>query len=290
MTTRGRVIGLAVGVVVALAGSGCVGGPTGEPPRQLSAHGYAQQLNIADAALDAQIAKISQTGSLDTLAHAVSEVGEVAYRVSDDLSRVTLSGRPADHDRLLAGLRQFSGAIPSLAREVNDRKLCAPSSVLPAISSAPGAQQARTAAAALGSPDFLLAAPELPRRRLPNGTLIGPPLTGEGELTVDNNIDVDSLVTVAAGGRLIAGMYLHARQKATMVGIPDGIYEAFVSSGVDFDEATRLFTRSCTSFRYDTTFDYRTTAEDVTAWEVGVAPSEVVGVSTEDVDPYAVPR
>lgn len=291
MTARQRVVGLAAGVVAAIVVAGCASGPTAEPPRepprQLSAPEYTQQLNIADAALDAEVAKIRQAGSLDALALAVRDVGTVADRMSGDLSRVTLSGGQADHDRLLAGLREFSGAMPSLAREVSDWKLCAAPSVLPAISHAPGAQQVRTAAAALGSPDFLLAASDLPQRRLSHGKLLGPPLKGKGELTVDNpNADTDTLITVAAGGKPITAMYVHARQKATMVGIPDGSYEYFASSGVDFDEATRLFTRSCSSFRFDDTLTYTATDR---SWIVTL--STMGGnIGREDVNPDAVPR
>ena len=66
-------------------------------------------------------------------------------------------------------------------------------------------------------------------------------------MNVDNTSSVDSVFSMKLDGATTATVMAYSRkgEKTTISGIPDGTYQAYVTSGVDWDPNLKAFTRSC---------------------------------------------
>jgi hypothetical protein len=57
-------------------------------------------------------------------------------------------------------------------------------------------------------------------------------------------------------------VYVQAKARYSVTGIPDGTYELYLRTGVDWDPAGKGFTRDCNQEKFTDTFKFATTAPD----------------------------
>jgi len=205
--------------------------------------------------------------------------------------------------QLAAALRSLSNDLTSVATDADSQKVCTGASGMAHVASGPGADAFRLAFLALitanpGHPytfgTFLPAAGPDPNRRPGTGPLPGGRRGGYGKLTVENQGTVDTVIKLMAGGDLIRAIYVQAGGSSTVDGIPNGTYEAFYTSGTDWDDGNRRFTRDCEFDKFDDPLRYTTTttstAIEYSVWTLTLHTSALVGgVKTSPVDAGTFP-
>lgn len=234
--------------------------PTTPPP--VSAQQYEAELRAVGETLSAALHRIGVGAPHELLASeltsAAAEARASARRLGDIVPPRQSSPAQAV---LIPALDQFVSGLAGLSAQVRSRELCAPAPVMATISTLPGTAALRAAIDQLGSVGAGLAvalpAPApLPDRRIGNGTVLRDPGSGYGEFEVQNGTDRDAVLTFAQGGHAVGSLYVARGEAARMDGIPDGSYEMFFTSGVDWDGVA--FTRSCAFNRYDDTAVFET--------------------------------
>ncbi|OHV34231.1 hypothetical protein BCD49_24960 [Pseudofrankia sp. EUN1h] len=206
--------------------------------------------------------------------------------------------------QLAAALRSLSNDLTAVATDATNQKVCTGASGLPHVANSPGADAFRLAFLTLNTANpghpytfgtFLPAAGPDPNRRPGSGPLPGGRRGGYGKLTVENQGTVDTVVKLMAGGDLIRSIYVQAGGKVTVDAIPNGTYDAFYTSGSDWDDGGRRFTRDCEFDKFDDPLPYSTTttstAIEYSVWTLTLhtASSLGGGASTSPVEPGAFP-
>ncbi|MGH3855621.1 MAG: hypothetical protein ACRDR6_19450 [Pseudonocardiaceae bacterium] len=248
--------------------------------------------------------RLNSAGSPDDFRAAL----EQASTATSDAARQLDVNPPADvqstHRDLLAGLRQLATDLSQLNDQVASMELCAAPSILASVSNTPGVNALRTVREALGSGqpgtsyqwgEFLPAPMPLPDRQLANGQLADSlQRNGRGQFTIDNGTDSDAVVKLVQGGRPIVSVYVSKMSSATVGQINDGSYELFYTSGADWDNQLKAFTRSCQFERFDQTAEFTTTSVsngiEYTEQTVGLQPSINGNARTEPVPADSFPR
>ncbi|MEO7195183.1 MAG: hypothetical protein ABIZ05_10220 [Pseudonocardiaceae bacterium] len=248
--------------------------------------------------------RLNSAGSPDDFRAAL----EQASTATSDAARQLDANPPAEvqatHRDLIAGLQQLATDLSQLNDQVASMDLCAAPSILASVSNTPGVNALRTVREALssGQPgtsyqwgEFLPAATPLPDRQLTNGQLVDSlQRNGRGQLTIDNGADSDAVVKLVQGGRPIASVYVLKRSNATVGQINDGSYELFYTSGADWDNQLKVFTRSCQFERFDQAVEFTTTSVsngiEYTEETVGLQPTINGNAQTEPVPAKSFPR
>lgn len=265
---------------------------------------YRQALATAAEPLRTALAGLAGAKALEALTAQLAQAEQAAARAAEQLDQLTPPPDiRAEHADLVQALRQLDGDLGGLRDAVHGRQLCASTAVMARLGQADGLTAVRAASAALavrGSPQGYkldlpaLATPRQQSRRLPNGQFVRQASrTGKGELTIDNDSELDTVITLALGRRPALSVYVrnHAKQKVT--GIRDGTYQIYYTAGVDWDPRVRAFTRNCTFERFDDAFKFKTTqsATEVvwTTWSVGLKPVAGGNADTSEVAPNDFP-
>lgn len=167
----------------------------------------------------------------------------------------------AVHRDLLAGLGKLAADMSQLSDQAASMELCAAPSILAAVSNAPGVNSLRTVREALGSGrlgasyqwgEFLPAPTLMRERRLANGRLVDSMRrAGSGRLEVGNGTEHDAVVKLVQAGKPRVSVYVGKGSNATVGKINDGSYELFFTSGTDWDDQLKTFTRSCQFQRFE---------------------------------------
>ncbi len=110
-------------------------------------------------------------------------------------------------------------------------------------------------------------------RRLATGTVIKQTgaRNGEGELTVENGLDLDAVAVLSRDDWLFA-VYIRNNSSHRLTGIPDGSYDLFFTLGEDWDAAQGAFTRRRDLSRFDEPFPFTSTPTTYTVWSVTLHP------------------
>ncbi|MDQ3762553.1 MAG: hypothetical protein M3460_13035 [Actinomycetota bacterium] len=261
---------IALGVsAVAIAGCSSVERPVqATTPAPLSPSIYQEKLQSADSAAAAAFDRFATAGSPED-AHA--ELKQASGAVLE-AARLLDVNPPAEmlaaHRDLVAGLRQLATDLSQLSNQAASMKLCAAPSILALASNAPGVNSLRTVREALGSGrlgtsyqwgEFLPAPTQLPERRLANGQLVDSlRRIGNGQLKVNNGTEHDAVVKLVQGGKPIVSVYVGKESSATVENIDDGNYELFYTSGIDWDNQLKTFTRSCQFIRFEAPAEFTT--------------------------------
>ncbi len=110
---------------------------------------------------------------------------------------------------------------------------------------------------------------------------------------MDNGGKSDAVLTLVRGKTKLTSFYVRKGRKATVTGVPDGMYKVFFTGGADWDRATRSFTRNCSFKRFEDSVNFRTirsaTVIQYRTWTITLQP--VVGgtAKTSEVDPDSFP-
>jgi hypothetical protein len=303
-----------------LAISGCTGGgapdltPSAAPsptvrrslPPQtaMSREEFQQALSAVDAALKPGFDAIGAAQTPTDLANALG-----AVQLNLDAQAGVLGNlrppRPevASTGQVITALRDLSNDLATIATDTKDASVCTGGTGLPRASSVDGAQEFRLAFLALTTADpghpytfgtFLPAATADPARRPGTGQLPGGRSSGYGHLTVENQGTADSVVKVMSGGDLIRAVYVQAGGSATVTGIPNGTYDAYYTTGTDWDDGNRRFTRDCAFDKFDNPVDYTTSSTSTTieysVWTLTLHTSDLSNSApTSPIDAGAFP-
>ena len=121
-------------------------------------------------------------------------------------------------------------------------------------------------------------------RRLATGTVIKEvgPRNGDGELTVENGLDLDAVAVLSRDGWLLA-VYVRHNSSHTVTGIPDGSYELYFTLGEDWDAEQGAFTRRRDLSRFEEPFPFTSTATTYSIWSVTLHPVPGGTANSQDV-------
>ncbi len=265
---------------------------------------YRRALAVAGGPLSTALAGLAKAKSLQALTQRLAQAARAVGQAADQLDQVT---PPQDvrieHTDLVEAFRQLNGDLGVRHDAVEGRELCAATAVMARLGKTDGLAAVRDASKALaakGGPQaysiglLLPATPKEQRRRLPNGQFVRRASHGgNGELTIDNGDDRDTVITLALGPRPAFSVYVRSGSKNKVTGIRDGTYRIYYTTGVDWDPMTRAFTRDCTFERFDDDFKFTTTRTatqvEWTQWTVDLEPATRGNASVSDVDPNDFP-
>ncbi|MGA9694019.1 MAG: hypothetical protein WBR33_21755, partial [Pseudonocardiaceae bacterium] len=105
----------------------------------------------------------------------------------------------------------------------------------------------------------VLAPTQFPERRLANGQLLNSlRRTGNGQIRIDNGTEHDAVVKLVQAGKSIVSVYVSKGSNTTVDNINDGGYELFYTSGIDWDDQFKTFTRSCLFKHFETPVEFTT--------------------------------
>lgn len=238
------------------------------PPAALSPPAYQEKLRNASTTIGPAFNRLTAAGSAEAAATGLAQASTAALDAQRLLNVAPPPEALAVHRDLLAGLRQLATDLSQLSDQVTSMELCAAPSILAAVSNTPGVSSLRTVRETLGSGlvdasyqwgEFLPSPTPLAERRLANGQLVdNQRRTGKGRLKVSNGTGHDAVVKLVRGGRPIVSIYVVKGSEATVEKINDGSYELFYTSGLDWDDQLRIFTRSCLFERFEEPFEFTT--------------------------------
>jgi hypothetical protein len=265
--------GLAAGVLMLAAACGSSSptpGPAGSPQSPpMSPADFQQALSGVDAALRPDFTAIGAAQTPADLSAALGSARVDLGTQADALTRLTPpTGTATAAGQLAAGLRQLAQNLATIATEATDQQVCTAGTGVPRVGSSQGAQDIRRAEVALNTADpghtysfgaFLPAAAADPSRRPGNGDLPGGQRGGNGQLTVDNRGTADAVIKLVTGSTAVRDLFIAAGTSAKVTGIPDGTFDTYLTTGVDWDDTNHRFTRNCGFKKFDDPMHYTTT-------------------------------
>lgn len=255
-------------------------------PAALSPSAYQEKLRSAGSAVAPVFDRLANAGSPEDARTELEQASAAAWEAARLLDVDPPAEVLAVHRDLLTGLRQLATDLSQLSDQAASMELCAAPSVLASVSNAPGVNSLRTVREVLGSGrlsgsyqwgEFLPAPTPLPERRLANGRLVDSQRrTGSGQLKVDNDTEHDAVVKLVQAGKPIVSVYVGKGSNATVEKINDGIYELFYTTGTDWDDQLKTFTRSCQFTRFEESAKFATVrvegGREYTIQSIGLKP------------------
>jgi hypothetical protein len=253
---------------VAIAGCTSPEVATTTAPITLSPSAYQNKLRSANIAVAAAFDRFATAG-LPQDARAELEQASAAVV---EAARLLDVDPPAEvsamHRELLAGLRQLAVDLSQRSDQAASMELCAAPSIIASVSNAPGMNSLRTVREAFSSGrggvsyqwgESLLVPTQFPERRLANGQVLDSlRRTGNGQIRIDNGTEHDAVVKLVQGGEPIMSVYIGKGLNTTVDNINDGSYELFYTSGIDWDDQLKTFTRSCLFKHFEIPVDFTT--------------------------------
>jgi hypothetical protein len=253
---------------VAIAGCTSPEVATTAAPITLSPSAYQNKLRSANVAVAAAFDRFATAGSPQDaraeLAQASAAVVEAARFLDVDPPAEVLT---VHHD-LIAGLQQLAVDLSQRSDQVASMELCAAPSIIASVSNAPGVNSLRAVREAFSSGrggvsyqwgESLLAPTQFPERRLANGQLLNSlRRTGNGQIRIDNGTEHDAVVKLVQDGESIVSVYVGKGSNTTVDNINDGSYQLFYTSGIDWDDQLKTFTRSCLFKRFGSPVEFTT--------------------------------
>lgn len=110
-------------------------------------------------------------------------------------------------------------------------------------------------------------------QRLANGTYINRDMTGGSGQLIIRNLEWDTLVALTGGDdpkKPLVSVFVRKGSSFTVYGIRDGNYDVYLSMGEDWDTASKRFTKNVSYYRFDETFNYRTTSSHYTYYTISM--------------------
>jgi hypothetical protein len=273
-------------------------------PPALTPTAYQQKLRDGNNVLTPEFEHLATAGSLDDARAALDQASSAASEVVRLLDVAPPTEVLTTHHDLLSGLQQLATDMSALSAQVTSMELCAMPSVLPSVSNTAGVNTLRAVREDLRSGrlgatyqwgEFIPAVTPLPERRLANGRLVdNQRRNGRGRLEIDNGAERDAVVELVQDGRPIVSVYVTQGSKATVEQISDGSYDLFFTSGTDWDNQLKTFTRSCKFERFAESAEFSTKpikeGIQYTVQSIGLQPTIQGNARTESVSSQSFPR
>jgi curved DNA-binding protein CbpA len=122
----------------------------------------------------------------------------------------------------------------------------------------------------------VFSSPEIPTSVPVTGTYIVRNLSGgEGKLEIDNGLDLDAYAVLSRSNAIMTpqmGIYIRAGDSFTMTGINDGVFVLSFRIGKNWDGDSKKFLEKQINQRFQEQFEFSTTLEEYTIWEVTLHP------------------
>ncbi len=281
------------------AGSAGTSAPPSPSPTPVTPEAYQQILDGIETTLKTQFQQVSEATTPDRLSLPLTGLS-----IALDYQVRTLKGiapPPAAvkvTSDLISGLGGLASTVSLLG---SDNSVCAGSAALARISQSTAAEGLRSTFKDLATADpakayhlgaFLPAKAEDSHRRLNNGNMVRKIAKGgSGQFKVKNSGPTDAVVTLAPTGTKTAtfSMYVRTGETASVSGVKDGTYDAYVSSGDDWDSGAKVFTMNCHQQKFDDTFKFSTTGRTYTVWTIELHVATGGNGSSSSVDPGDLP-
>lgn len=239
-----------------------------QPPTTpaMSTADYSTALTGVNTALGADYSAILSASTDEQLKDALSKLSGDATAELVAIPDNPPTAAADANTKLTTALNSLATAASSTSDDVGT-KVCTAGSAAAELTRSDGAGALRDAATALAAADpsykdtvakFLPAPIADQNRQLSNGKVLRKS-SGPGSLEVDS-ADEDAVVTLTITGSKTptASIYVRANSKATLSGIPGKTFDAYITSGSDWDSAAGKFTRDCSFGKADDTFDFST--------------------------------
>ncbi|RCG33196.1 hypothetical protein DQ384_01815 [Sphaerisporangium album] len=277
------------------------GGGSASPTVDVSAT-YRTTLATAAGPLRTALDGLAKSRSMKSLDQRLERAQNAASDAVEGLSAATPPPDvTAEHTDYLAALRGLEGDLGTLRDGVAGHDLCAPSAVLARLGKAGGFGEVRSAGGDLAAKgDYpadvaKLRTPKERSRRLANGAFVRRgPQGGLGRLTVKNGGRFDTVLSVVRGKSAVTRFYIRKNKSVTVTGVPDGTYKVYYTSGADWENGSRLFTRDCVFKRFDKPLSFRTVRGTTmirrTIWTISLQSVLGGNATSSEVDPDEFPR
>lgn len=225
---------------------------------------YRLELTGINTALAPDFTAILGATTTDALKTALSKLSEDATDQESLMPENPPDAANLANAKLSVALKSLADSADSTSQDIGS-KVCTAGSATAELTRSDGAVAIRDAATALAGVDpsykdtvgkFLPAPIADQHRQLSNGKVLRGS-SGPGSLDITAS-DVDSVITLTITGskKPTASIYVRANSKATLHHIPGKTFDAYVSSGTDWDSAAGKFTRDCSYGKADDTFDF----------------------------------
>ncbi|MET7396845.1 hypothetical protein ABZS66_25515 [Dactylosporangium sp. NPDC005572] len=275
------------------------GSSPGKAPEPLTATAYQTLLTEVDGLMGPAWQKVAAAKNQTSTAEAAQALAEAVKTSGPRFADVTPPKEAAaGHEQIKRAFESLSSDFSALAGSVKSGKVCAGSSVVAQVSGSQSATYLREAVKAFGSAftfgAWLPAPVAQQSRTLANGTMVKKgTLNGSGEFTVNNSgSETDVVVSLVPNGAKVAAwtVYVSAGKTYKVKRVKDGTYQVYLATGVDWDPGVAGFTRSCQFEKFDDTFDFKTTNNQYTTWEITLKASVGGNADTDSVDPGDFPQ
>lgn len=264
-----RAAGAAGGIPAADSTAPDTAGTTATPdapatPASMSDDAYQAELTGISTALAPDFAAVLKAANADDLKTALGKLSDDAKGQQATMATNPPADASEADGKLSTALTSLADSADSTSQDVGS-KVCTAGSATAELSRSDGAGAVRDAAAALtaANPRFkdtvgkFLPGPIADQtRQLANGKVLRHS-SGPGSLEIDA-ADQDAVVTLTLTGSKTptASIYVRAGHKATLSDIPGKTFDAYVSTGTDWDSTAAKFTRDCSFGKADDTFDF----------------------------------
>lgn len=122
---------------------------------------------------------------------------------------------------------------------------------------------------------------------LQNGTVlkrISTYMQGYGELQISNGTSYDAVAKLIRNGTSVFSVYIKANSNYTIDSIADGTYWLAFAQGTDWNSTTKSFNRNQQFSSFEDTFDFETSDEQYTTYEITLNPVAGGTAETRDVN------
>lgn len=230
----------------------------------ISSDAYQVDLTGISTSLAPDFTAILAASGNDALTSALQKLSDDAKAQQGSLPSNPPTDAVSTNQTLSSALSNLADAAESTSEDVGS-KVCTAAAAEAELTRSDGAGAIRDAAKELAAANpaykdtvgkFLPAPIADQTRQLANGKVLRHS-SGPGSLEIDA-ADQDAVVTLTVTGSktATASIYVRANSKATLSGIPGKTFDAYITSGTDWDSAASKFTRDCSFGKAGDTFDF----------------------------------
>lgn len=238
--------------------------PSAAPtPEAMTSDAYKLELTGINTALAPDFTAVLNATTNETLKDALSKLSEDASAQQSMMAQNPPTAAAAADSQLASALKNLADSADSTSEDIGS-KVCTAGAATAELTRSDGASAIRDAVTALAAVDptykdtvkFMPAPIEDQHRQLPNGKVLRKS-SGPGTLEITAS-DVDAVITLTVHGSKspTTSIYVRANSKASLHNIPGKTFDAYMSSGTDWDSAAGKFTHDCAYGKADDTFDF----------------------------------
>lgn len=259
---------------------------------------YQALLAETDKVLRAGFDKLAAAKNPTAVNDAAAELATLAGSRSRALNDVVPPPTVAiAHAELVTALDGFAATMIDTGSAARAGRVCLGPAAVTRVSRELAVARLRSAAQALATADpaqayqvgsFIPKVAKDANRRKGNGSYIKRTQGGLGQLKIENG-GTDSVISIVRGKTTVTRVYVRSKGTFTVRGVRDGTYRIFWTSGKDWDDRLKAFSRDCSFERFDDSLKFTTTSRTYTIWTISLRPVYGGNARTSEVDPGEFP-